>query len=118
MSSERQVRFRRDEQDGVDGPRWIVLVDGHPVGKVEQRRIRHDRKPRGSRIVTYRTYSNRWVGVVNHRRAGVSWYDTRIEATEKVLMAAFPEIGSSDAYQLAKAARNETKAERAAAQDA
>jgi hypothetical protein len=105
-----QVRFRK-----VTGApsyyrvRYEVVVAGKVVGYVESSEVAHNHQQRGSRIVERRTYSDRWKpsGV---RVAGMS-YDTRRGAAEYVLRDALG-LGTREARELAKTARNETKAER------
>lgn len=54
---------------------------GERLGRVYQASVNHDRKPRGSRIVTSRTRSNRW-----HTNTPFSvWSDTRSEAVADLI---------------------------------
>lgn len=108
------VRFRKY----VGAPsywtnRYEVLVDGKVIGTVETVEVAHDRKPRGSRIVTRRTYSDRWsYHPKDFSLRGGSRYETRRDATERLLQTVGMDL--SMAMDAAEAARNETKAERRA----
>jgi hypothetical protein len=107
-----KVRLRRDEREGLgDGVCWIVLVNGEVVGKVEQRSVRQDHKPRGARYVTRSTYSNRWVAVGASRLHHVGRRRAVADLLEKTLG-----VDCYEAEKLSATARNETEAERAAAQ--
>lgn len=65
-----------------DGKSYAVHVDGTRVGRVYQGMVTHDRKPRGSRIVTSRSHSPRWFASPG---GGYGWEDTRREAIARVL---------------------------------
>lgn len=57
----------------------VYAENGDHLGRVYQELVTHDRKPKGSRVVTHRTRSNRWrqQPASYFRRPSQRWADTR-----------------------------------------
>jgi hypothetical protein len=79
------VTLRRTSAYGDAHAAYDVLLDGTRIGSVYQGLVSHDRKPRGSRIVTTRTQSMRWFASPS---GGWGWEDTRYGAISIVLSRA------------------------------
>jgi hypothetical protein len=94
MTNVPEVRYRRVRRTpDYATTRYEVVVDGETIGEVYTAEVSHDRKPRGSRIVTSRTYSDRWFAQdTDHRRVGGTWRDTRKLATELLLERRFKHL--------------------------
>lgn len=107
-----EIRFKRLKRDhDYATTRYEVHADGKLIGQVYTAEVAHDRKPRGSRIVTSRTYSDRWfVESADRHRVSYIWYDTRREAARQLLEHAL-ELSAWDARKLAETARNYRKGE-------
>lgn len=108
----RVLRYRRIRRErDYATTRYEVVVDGKTIGEVYTAEVAHDRKPRGSRIVTSRTYSDRWFAQgVDHRRVGGTWHDSRRVAVEGLLEKTLG-LDWPDAYHLARTGRNFRKGE-------
>jgi hypothetical protein len=106
------IRFKRIKRErDYATTRYEVYADGVLIGQVYTAEVAHDRKPRGSRIVTSRTYSDRWfTQTVDLRRASRIAQDTRVRAVALLLEK---ELGLPcyDARELAKTGRNFKKDE-------
>lgn len=78
-----EITLHPTAECSVYGKSYDVHLNGEKIGSVYQSMVAHDRKSRGSRIVTRRTQSLRWFN--NGSGTSWDWKDTRWEAIARLL---------------------------------
>jgi hypothetical protein len=85
MSTTPVVRYLPIKPTGYWEKLYEIHVDGEKAGFVGTKEVAHERAPRGSRIVTRRTYSARWFVTPDLTRRDRIPFETRKDAVARFL---------------------------------